>query len=310
MATGPIRETPCPLCGADTARLVLIQAGYRIVRCPTCTALYLSPMPTPHELTAHYQNPDYFAGDATQGYADYSAMEKALRPFFQRRLHTLVRYLPQRGMLLDIGCAAGYFLTLARADGWQIAGVELAAAMGQQAAHMLGIPIATHLDELPADIPYDAITLWEVIEHLPDPVVQLRRLYARLRPGGVLMLSTPNTNHWQAHRDPQHWQGYRPPSHVMFFTPTTLEDALRRAGFTTIHIQRTAPLPPIPGWLRPLSAPLEHKLANGQLAPGLPWQVGLWLWRGVRVGGWGWQRVRQPNDDMYATLEALAVKDA
>src|SRR5262245_44573163 len=160
-------------------------------------------------------------------------MRQALLPLFQRRLRALDAHLPARGRLLDYGCAAGYFLQLAQRDGWQIAGVELSADMARQAQQTLGVPIARSLAQLSRE-PFDAITLWEVIEHLPRPVADLRQLLDRLQPGGALMLSTPNTNHWQAIREPEAWTGYQPPSHLLFFTPTTLADALRRAGFERV----------------------------------------------------------------------------
>lgn len=69
--------------------------------------------------------------------------------------------------------------------------------------------LAPHFDELPALL-FDAITMWEVLEHLPDPVATMQGLRGRLRPGGVLMLSTPNAGHWQAVRAPERWRGYRP----------------------------------------------------------------------------------------------------
>lgn len=312
----PVGDVCCPLCGAQQARVRLYQAGYRIVACRQCSAQYVSPTPPPEALHAHYHDPAYFAGTQEQGYADYAAMEKAMRPHFRRRLHTLAHALHHAepgGRLLDFGCAAGFFLKLAREEGWQIAGVELAQPMAQQASQSLGIAIASSLPDLDRQHgdsarSFDAITLWEVIEHLPDPLNDLRDLHSRLRPGGVLMLSTPNTDHWQAHRTPAAWQGYRPPSHLLFFTPATLHAALQQAGFQSIHIQRTAPLPPLPPWLEPLSRPVQHKLATGELAPGWPWQTALWLWRGVRVGALGWQKLVRPQDDIFTTLEAVAVK--
>lgn len=295
----------CPLCGTATSHLVLIKDDYPLVRCTGCSLIYVCPMPTPEAIRAHYQDPAYFAGAAEQGYADYDAMQKALAPHFARRLAVLARALPQRGRLLDVGCAAGFFLQQARADGWQIAGVELAREMADQAAARLQIPIASILAEL-APGQFDAITLWEVIEHVPDPVAFLQALAARLQPGGVLMLSTPNTAHWQAQRAPEQWISYRPPAHLIYFTKPTLCAAVGRANLDVQQVWRTFPLPPIPMWVQPLSRPLAAKLGSGELGPGQAWQAGLWLWRSVRVGAWGWQRIAHPHDDIFATLELLA----
>ncbi len=294
----------CPVCHSTSFLPVLVKFDYNIVRCQDCDLLYVNPIPSDESLQTYYQNPDYFDGDSGQGYQNYADMKKALRPHFRRRLNAIDSALPTRGSLLDFGCAAGYFLEMARADGWRIAGVELAGGMAQQAAQNLQMPISPSLAESP-EKPFDAITLWEVIEHLPRPVEQLRELYNALRPGGALMLSTPNTDHWQAVQEPHAWVGYRPPAHLIFFTVPTLERALRQAGFERITTFKVAPLPPLPGWLRRISAPLQHGLSTGQARLWLP---ALLTWRVVRLLGWGWQRLFQPDTDIFATLEAMAFK--
>jgi len=302
----PTTHSPeqCPLCGQIPSTPFLSKNGYAIARCAHCELLHVKPTPSEEKLRTHYQNPAYFTGEEEQGYRSYADMRRALLPHFRRRVQMLDRQLPARGRLLDFGCAAGYFLEVARADGWQVAGVELSESMSQTASQALRIPIATSLERLP-EKDFDAITLWEVVEHLPRPLQTLNDLRERLRPGGGLMLSTPNTGHWQAIRESEAWVGYRPPSHLLFFTQATLTEVLRRAGFTAIHIAKVSPLPPLPGWLRRLSAPLQHGLTRGQTKA---WSLALWTWRAIRVLGWGWQRVAHPADDIFTTLEALAFR--
>jgi 2-polyprenyl-3-methyl-5-hydroxy-6-metoxy-1,4-benzoquinol methylase len=299
-------NTLCPICGATAATPFYAKNGYTIVECTACHMRFVSPMLTAEELTAHYQKAEYFAGECEQGYLDYADMKKALLPHFQRRLQTIEAHLPQRGKLLDFGCAAGYFLEEAQQHGWNISGVELSQDMAHRAEQLLRSPIHTSPDSLP-DRDFDAITLWEVIEHLPDPINTLRQLCDRLRPGGRLMLSTPNSGHWQALRAKERWGSYRPPSHLQYFTRDTLTDALRRAGFEHIVVNGTAPLPPLPAWLSHASQPLEQALATGQARP---WKLALFAWRGIRLLGWSWQKIAHRSDDIFATLEALAVRSS
>jgi len=296
----------CPICGGADTQPFLSKNGYTIARCTICTALHVSPMPSDAELQAHYQNPTYYAGEEDQGYRCYADMKKALAPHFVRRLRLIDKHLPGHGRLLDFGCAAGYFLEIARARGWEIDGIELAQDMAQQTSSTLGITIATSLEARRENY-YDVITLWEVIEHLPRPVEELRQLRARLRPGGLLMLSTPNTGHWQATREPEAWASYRPPSHLLYFSARTLKDALQRAGLQCIQIHRVSPMPPLPAWLRRATAPLQHQLATGQARS---WLAALLTWRAIRALGWGWQKIAYPRDDVFTTLEALAVRSA
>ena len=296
--------TVCPVCRASPAAPFYSKNGYTIVECAVCHMRYVSPMPTAEELTAHYQKAEYFAGEEQQGYLSYADMQKALLPHFRRRLQIIETRCPPRGRILDFGCAAGFFLQVAQQHGWHISGVELSQEMARRAEELLRAPIYTSLAAVP-DRDFDAITLWEVIEHVPDPIDTLRQLIDRLKPGGVLMLSTPNNGHWQAVRAPAQWVSYRPPSHLQYFTRPTLAETLRRADLAEIVIDGTAPLPPLPAWLSRISRPLEQALATGQARP---WKLALFAWRGIRLSGWGWQKIAHRSDDIFATLEALAVR--
>lgn len=296
--------SPCPTCQNTEAMPIFTKNGYHLVQCTRCNLIHISPMPTTAELSAHYQNAAYFSGEEAQGYRDYRDMEKALLPHFQRRIATIDHLLTGKGELLDFGCAAGFFLKVVRQDGWKINGVELSQEMGKEASELLKTPIYQSLQALPTR-PLDAITFWEVIEHLPSPLEQLREMYNALRPGGILMLSTPNTGHWKAIRQPEQWDGYRPPSHLQFFTRQSLQDVLQRAGFERVEVRGVMPLPPLPGWLQRLSEPLRQQLGSGS-APN--WRMALYSWRAIRLAGWAWQKAAYPQDDIFATLEATAFR--
>ena len=171
-----ITNTPCPLCLAAEAAPFYAKNGYVIVECAACHMRFVSPMPPPEELTAHYQKAEYFSGENDQGYLNYADMKKALQPHFQHRLQIIEAQLPQRGKILEVGCAAGYFLEEARQRGWHISGMELSQDMAHNAEQLLHIPIYTTLAAV-LDRDFDAITLWEVIEHLPDPIGTLRNVF-------------------------------------------------------------------------------------------------------------------------------------
>jgi len=231
-------------------------------------------------------------------------MHKALLPHFNRRLRTIDTRLPGKGWILDYGCADGYFLDLARKSGWQIDGVELAQPMRVKASDTLGIDIHASLDDV-AHNRYDGVTLWEVVEHLPNPIGTLQQILDYMRPGGLLMLSTPNNAFWQAKDEPLKWIAFRPPSHLLFFTPATLKAALELAGFRDIEIYGVSPLPKLPAWFRHLMQPLQQSLANGTAQH---WRTSLFVWRAVRFAGLMWHWMTSQRDDVYTTLEAIAYR--
>lgn len=301
MTTSP-SATACPLCGGHTHTTHLTKYGYTLSRCAGCGHIHVNPMPSDEELTAHYQNVAYFEGESDQGYRSYADMHRALKPHFERRLRLLNAAVTSGRTLMDFGCADGYFLDLARQHGWDISGVELSAEMASRASQRLSIPIA---QRMPDAAQFDAITMWEVIEHVPQPVEHLRQLRALLRPGGSIAISTPNTGHWQAVRAHDEWVSYRPPSHLQYFTEATLRSALQNAGFDNITIRQTMPLPPLPAWLKARSSRLYKDLGLGQAKN---WRVSLWLWRAVRGAAWIWQKLAHPQDNIFTTLEVVATR--
>ncbi len=301
-----VEITLCPICDSVDSTPVISRKGFVYARCDKCHAVYVTPMLYAEEVSVIYQTLSYFEGNSEIGYGNYAAMHKALAPHFRRRLRILASYLPRRGKLVDVGCADGYFLELARADGWEVMGVEISEEMAAESSGRLNIPIVTSVDRLPPG-EFDVITMWEVLEHLPDPVAELQRLVQRLRPGGFLMLSTPNAGHWQALRAPETWTAYRPPAHLVLFTADSLRLVLEKACLSIARIWKVSPLPPLPGWMQKATTPLACALADGSARP---WVLALMLWRGVRLLGWAWQKVTHPRDDIFATLEALACRPA
>jgi hypothetical protein len=88
---------------------------------------------------------------------------------------------------------------------------------------------------------FDAICMWEVIEHLRMPNAMLRDIRGLLKSSGVLAISTPNTNHWQARFNPEWWSEFKPPAHLIYYTEETLNDTLSRCGYKHTRFQKTRP---------------------------------------------------------------------
>jgi ubiquinone/menaquinone biosynthesis C-methylase UbiE len=226
-------EPPCCICQGRSLALHTRSNGFSIVRCRTDGLLFVSPRP---RNVAPYYDARYYTGAMPSLYADYDAYARAsLADEWRNRLAHL-EAVGGMGTLLDVGCATGQFLVVAQERGWSVAGVELSSWAAQQARERVGAVIyeqGVPNSSLPAGA-FDAITMWDCIEHLTDPTAALDDIYRLLKPGGLLMLSTGAV----PHRDPMvmsHW--YYPPWHLYYFAEETIRQLLSARNFETLSIR-------------------------------------------------------------------------
>jgi 2-polyprenyl-3-methyl-5-hydroxy-6-metoxy-1,4-benzoquinol methylase len=219
--------------------------SFEIVRCAACDLLYVDPRPAPEELAAFYNQPAYYS-DNDLGYEDYFAEEQGLRAQARQRLAVIETLDVRREHLLDLGCAAGFFLDEARRAGWAVAGTELSQPMRQHCEQHLGLEISESSDAF-APESFDVITMWEYIEHLIDPLQELHAIRPLLAPGGVIAISTPNTAHLQVDKAPRDWWEFKPPAHLTFFTATTLRRLVEMAGYEVLRVDLHTPRVPASG---------------------------------------------------------------
>jgi 2-polyprenyl-3-methyl-5-hydroxy-6-metoxy-1,4-benzoquinol methylase len=281
-----------------------------------CEFLFVSPPPTQTALTAFYQREDYHQGDPI-GYTDYFGQRAIHERDARRRLgqieklcFTKGKVLESKGSILDVGCAAGFFLSVAQQRKWQPYGVELSGRMAKYATQLIGQPIVPCVANLVASpASFTAITLWEYIEHIPDPRIQLKQLVPLLKPGGVLAISTPNTDYWDARYQPQRWREFKPPAHIGFFTTKTLQFLLTSCGLEVIKVNRNIPgAPRHPYPFQRFLHLLKAKVGYG-LDRRTPfwWSFGL-SWRVVEQLSRAWYQLRWRGCDLCKRLEIYARK--
>lgn len=238
---------PCPLCGSSERVEVLVGPDYfmhlpgifHLVRCQRCALLYQSPRPSLAEIGRYY--PDTY-GSYTSAQTGLRARRgligRVIRRGLERRCRLLDQIVPEvdgrHRRLLDVGCASGLFLEAMLKYRWQVEGVELNATAAQATSARLNIPVyAGPLEQARyADASFDAVTLWDVLEHLHDPLASLRELRRILRPGGAIFLRVPNAASYVARWWGRYWSGYDLPRHMTLFTPSTLTQMLAEAGFS------------------------------------------------------------------------------
>jgi 2-polyprenyl-3-methyl-5-hydroxy-6-metoxy-1,4-benzoquinol methylase len=137
------------------------------------------------------------------------------------------------GRVLDVGCGRGLLLRVFRNRAWQVQGTELSAQAARYAREVVKIPVEIgRLETIGfADNSFDAVTMWHVLEHIPDPRVLMLEVRRILKPGGVFLVGVPNFGGWEARFCRDKWFHLDVPRHVTHLTKATLHEALRLTGF-------------------------------------------------------------------------------
>jgi len=219
----------CPLCSGSEHRVLFERRDhihgvsdqlFKVVRCHHCAFVFVNPRPD--QLNIHRFYPDEF-------YDVNSSAETILeqkRDTLNARLKLVSHLAP--GSLLDVGCQKGEFLEVMRRRGWRVQGVEFST----KPPNLFKLPI--HYGTL-SDAPYapgsfDAITLWAVLEHVPDPILVLRQIERLLKRDGRAFILVPNfrsiPGRYMRHDDV--------PRHLVMFTPRTFTIAAQKAGLVPL----------------------------------------------------------------------------
>jgi 2-polyprenyl-3-methyl-5-hydroxy-6-metoxy-1,4-benzoquinol methylase len=229
-------QASCYLCGSTALRRHAPSREYAYVLCLRCGLRRQDPVPDPDSLTVLYHSEFYQDRGLDKTLDD---VPRFARELLADRLDRLTRATGTRGRLLDVGCGTGLFLEAARRAGWEVRGTETSQDSIRYARQFTSAPIFHgELASLEDDTTYDALTYWDVLEHLPDPRAELRLARERLNPGGVVGVSLPSVQGLKARLKGDAWRYYAPSmGHISHFTPRTLSMLLSQAGFTVLDVR-------------------------------------------------------------------------
>lgn len=202
----------------------------QLVRCKQCGLQYLNP-----RLRSDVVIQGYSVGEDETFVSQAEGRERT----FARGLKLIERYRPGRGAILDVGTAGGSFLAVAQRAGWQVFGCEPNRWMAEWGQTHYGLEIlagTVHDLQLPADS-IDVVTLWDVLEHVPDPARDLAACHRVLKPGGLLVVNYPDIDSLVARLMGRRWV-FLLSIHLWYFTPTTIAKVLDQAGFRVLARRR------------------------------------------------------------------------
>lgn len=191
---------------------------------------FVNPQPSSEEISAIYDSSYFFKGNK---YAPSSGSAVSPQRLNDEKRIELVKQKIPNGKLLDVGCAKGDFLSLAKESGYDVAGVELSEFAAKSCIENYSIPVEiSTLEEANfEEEQFDVITLWDVIEHLPDPESTIKAANRFLKPGGYLFVSTGDISSLYARVLGKRWHLMTPPEHLFFFTPDSMKALLAENGF-------------------------------------------------------------------------------
>lgn len=243
----------CKICDSPNSRRQCVKDAVSYSKCCGCGFVFQEQLPTAENFARIYDNESHYFVDDKKG-VDYVQNEQSLQRNAKFYIEVISREVPDFKTyskdVLDIGCGTGVFLSEIAKLGHRCRGLEISRWASEFGRERYGIDILCR-DLNNADLPenaFDVITLMHVIEHLPEPGNVLSQIYRLLRPGGVLILATPDVDCLTAKFTGTHWRYYLPNEHIHLFNQRSLEILAGEHGFKPFKYKQ-ALYEEVPAWL-------------------------------------------------------------
>lgn len=231
----------CPVCGDShfdpflTCKdYTVSKTDFAVVRCTDCGFKFTNPVPDLSDLGNYYKSEDYVSHSSSKkGLINF--LYNIVRKRTLRQKVKLVQRLSKGTKLLDVGCGTGHFLMAAKAAGFDVLGIEPDEDARRFANEKNNVKALNRDSFLTLSDQFDVISLWHVLEHLPDLNADIDRLSALLKPDGKLLIAVPNPESNDAKMYGANWAGYDVPRHLYHFSPVVIRDLFNRHGFSCLE---------------------------------------------------------------------------
>ena len=253
MKTIDVEGQACPFCSQSKPSLKYRFEDCAILRCGECDLMWLYPRPELEQLhkvydEGYYQNKEFFQKDGNKlyGYVDYLAERINKQYDYQRVVGRVKKMLPEQGVgsdekrrWLDVGCGLGFLMDVAFDQGFQVKGVEFNRSAIRYIQSKFTFPVEYGLvQEVKFDGVFDVISLFDVIEHMADPVDAMRFLRGIIAPDGVCVIQTMDCGSLMSRLIGKHLEDFRRTrEHLYFFTRGAITRMLNETGWEVVEIR-------------------------------------------------------------------------
>ena len=190
------------------------------------------PQPENDQLPSYYKSENYISHtDSKTSFLD-KIYQQVKNLMLQKKLSWIENLSPEKGKILDLGAGTGDFLLAAKKSGWEVTGVE-PNEDARSLAGKKGVRLIEETGSLP-DHEFDVITMWHVLEHVPNPFQQIDELSRLLKPNGFLIIAVPNFKSYDAQKYKEHWAAFDVPRHLYHFSPLAIEKIFNTKDFELI----------------------------------------------------------------------------
>jgi len=213
---------------------------FELIYNPELEMLETFPQPSKQDLPKYYESEDYISHTDSKRNLLEKAYQTVKEISLKRKLNLINSFQTEEKKLLDIGCGTGDFLKIAQTDGWSISGVE-PDKNARELANEKTEHSVSDVDQL-LKFPkqhFDVITLWHVLEHLPNLDSQFALFKSLLKPNGILVIAVPNFKSYDASYYKSYWAAYDVPRHLWHFSRTSIS---KLAKLGDLELVKTLPM--------------------------------------------------------------------
>lgn len=235
----------CPICKSDkTTNHIICQdhmitgESFAITRCSNCSFLFTNPRPNKENISLYYQS-DKYISHSNQANNLTNFIYKIVRSYTLQNKIKLINTITSEKSILDFGCGTGEFLNKCKLNNWKINGFEPDQDARNQATTLTNINVCENINELNQLDKVSLITLWHVLEHIPNLNTTIDLLKSKLSKHGKFLIAVPNYKSYDAKIYKEHWAAWDVPRHLYHFSQATMKLFLNNHG---LKIYNTIPM--------------------------------------------------------------------